>query len=139
MNVVDLDGNSHKWHLIGHIAKGNNVNKSNLHIKARELIHTCYPTLQVLEEVSIYVRKSEVLYLDFYLPLIKTCVEVHGEQHFKFIQFYHNNKLGFIKHKKRDQDKKEWCRINSINMIELNFDETTDQWTQKIKNQYENS
>lgn len=139
MNVVDLDGHSYKWHLTGHIAKGQSTNKSSLHIKARELIHTCYPTLQVLEEVSINVRRSEVLYLDFYLPLIKTCIEVHGEQHFRFIQFYHNNRLGFIKHKKRDQDKKEWCQINNISLIELNHDENLEEWTKKIKNEYQNS
>lgn len=135
MQVKDLDGNSYHWQLIGNIAHGSIQNKSSLHLEARELIHGLFPTLQVLEEVPILVRKSETLYLDFYLPLIKKCIEVHGEQHYKFSRFFHNTQLGFIRHKKRDQDKKEWCDINGIEYVELPFDDT-DQWLSRIKNEY---
>lgn len=136
MQVKDLDGNTYHWQLIGKIANGSIQNKSSLHLEARTLIHECFPTLQVLEEVPIQIRKAETLYLDFYLPLIKRCIEVHGEQHYKFSRFFHNTTLGFIKHKKRDQDKKEWCEINGIEYIELPFDQQG-QWLDRIKNEYQ--
>jgi hypothetical protein len=53
------------------------------------MLHEKFPTLQILEEVSIPLRSKETLYLDFYIPLIKKCIEVHGEQHYKFVPFYH--------------------------------------------------
>jgi hypothetical protein len=136
MQVKDLDGNSSNWQLIGNISHGSVQNKSSLHLKARELIHECFPTLQVLEEVPVNIRRSETLYLDFYLPLIKRCVEVHGEQHYKFNRFFHNTPLGFIKHKKRDQEKRDWCELNGIEYIELPFD-NIEEWITRIKNEYQ--
>lgn len=134
MTVRDLDGNTVSWHLTGHMAKGRIDNKSSLHLQARELLSHHFPTLQILEEVPINIRKSEVLYMDFYLPLLKMCVEVHGEQHFKFVGFYHNTKLGFLKSQKRDKEKAEWCDINNIKLIVLPYDENIEQWKQRIAN-----
>ena len=134
MNVVDLDDIVHKWSLKGHIAKGSMKNKSSLHLQARTLIKETFPTLQVLEEVGIPIRRNETLYLDFYLPLKKMCVEVHGEQHYKFVQFYHNNTMGFIKHKKRDMQKKEWCEKNDIIYIELAYNQT-EHWKESLVNE----
>lgn len=134
LEVVDLDGNMHKWSLKGHIAKGSMKNKSSLHLQARQLIHNIFPTFQILEEVSIPVKKNEILFLDFYLPLTKTCIEVHGEQHYKFVQFYHSNLLGFIKHKKRDKLKQEWCEKNDITYVELPYNESVDLWKERLLN-----
>jgi hypothetical protein len=133
MNVITLDGDTKKWSLIGTISK-NQKNKSALHIKTRQLLVELFPTLQMLEEVPIPVRKSEVLYLDFYLPLKKYCIEVHGEQHYKLVGFYHQNLMGFLKSKKRDSDKKEWCELNNIKYIELPYDEDENQWKERIIN-----
>jgi hypothetical protein len=135
MLIKDLDGNNHNWLLTGNMAKGKVSNKSSLHLKARELLSGTYPTMQVLEEVPIQVRKNETLYLDFYIPLKKICVEVHGEQHYKFVAFYHHNMLNFLKAKKRDSDKAEWCEINGIKYIALPYDESSDQWQDRINHE----
>lgn len=123
MNVKDLDGNDSVWQFRGNIVKDSIINKSSYHLKARSLLKNIYPTMQILEEVPIVARKSEILYLDFYLPLIRMCIEIHGEQHYKFVAHYHSNKLAFLKGQKRDKDKKEWCEINGIKYIELPFDQ----------------
>ena len=135
MLIKDLDGNNHNWLLTGNMAKGKVSNKSSLHLKARELLSGTYPTMQVLEEVPIQVRKNETLYLDFYIPLKKICVEVHGEQHYKFVAFYHHNMLNFLKAKKRDSDKAEWCEINGIRYIALPYDESSDEWQNRINHE----
>lgn len=134
MQIKDLDGNLQHWKLLGNIAHGSQTNKSHLHLQARQLIKECFPTLQILEEVSIPLRRSEILILDFYLPLNKKCVEVHGEQHYKFTRFYHKDMMGFIRHKKRDQEKKEWCDINNIQYIELPYNENMEEWTKRLIN-----
>ena len=131
MIVKDLDGYSHNWSLLGKI-KNLRANVSNLHKKANQLLIDMYPTIVFLQELSIPLRRNETLYLDFYIPLLKKAVEVHGEQHYKFVAFYHNNAMGFIKHKKRDNEKKEWCQINNIQYIELPFNESLEEWKQRI-------
>jgi hypothetical protein len=133
MLIMDLDGNSRNWQLTGNMAKGKVDNRSSLHLTARSLITQNFPTMQILEEVPIPLRKSETLYLDFYLPLKKTCFEVHGEQHFKFVPFYHTNMLAFKKSQKRDNDKQEWCEINGLKYISLAYNEDSEVWNERIK------
>lgn len=134
MLVKDLDGNSHNWLLTGNMAKGKTANRSALHLTARGLISDSFPTMQILEEVPIPLRKGETLYLDFYLPLKKICFEVHGEQHYRFIAFYHNNMLNFLKAQRRDREKQEWCETNDIKYIVLGFDESEELWKERIQN-----
>lgn len=139
MLVKDLDGVSHNWNLTGNMAKGRIENKSSLHLAARELIISVFPTLQVLEEVPIPLRRSDNLYLDFYLPLKRVCLEVHGEQHYKFVPFYHSNMLAFLKSQKRDREKQEWCSINGIEYISLPYNENIDEWKNRIINDTKNN
>ena len=133
MNVKDLDGNVNSWHITGNIVKDSITTKSSYHLTARAMLRKIYPTMQILEEVTIHPRRSETLFLDFYIPLIKTCVEIHGEQHYKFVPHYHANKLAFLKAQKRDKDKKEWCDINGIKYLELAFDKQNE-WEKIIVN-----
>jgi hypothetical protein len=134
MQVKDLDGITQNWHLTGNMARGKIDNRSSFHLKARELITNIFPTLQILEEVPIPLRRSETLYLDFYLPLKKLCVEVHGEQHYNFVPFYHNNMLTYLKSQKRDREKEEWCNINEITYVVFPHFENIEEWKQRLKN-----
>jgi len=134
MQIKTLDGNLQNWTLTGHYSHAKLGNKSSLHIQARDVIKKNYPTLQVLEEVPVPIKKNDQYYFDFYLPMIKTAIEIHGEQHYKFVTFYHTNILGFIKSQKRDKEKIEWCSLNNIRYIELPFNEDTEQWTERIIN-----
>lgn len=137
MNIVDLDGNRQVWHLTGHISKGRIKEKSSFHLSARKLLTEMFPTFQILEEVPIPVRRSSTLYLDFYLPLNKKVIEVHGEQHYKFTPFYHRSMIVFLKAQKRDNEKKEWCELNGLEYIVLPYNKTPD-W-KEILNASQNS
>jgi hypothetical protein len=133
MKTVGLDGNEFNMTLTGLTAKSSLNNKSSFHLLARNLLKDIYPTLQIIEEVSIQIRKSETLYMDFFIPLNKKCIEVHGEQHYKFTPFYHRSKIDFLKQQKRDREKIEWCYINNIQYIELPYDKQED-WLEIINN-----
>lgn len=133
MQIKTLDGFIQNWQLTGHYSHAKLGNKSSLHLLARKLITQQYPTLQLLEEVPIPVKKSDNYFLDFYLPILKTAVEVHGEQHYKFVGFYHTSQLGFLKSQKRDREKREWCEINSIKYIELPYNESENEWSERIR------
>jgi len=133
MNAVGLDGYEYKISLASLTTKSSLNNKSNFHLLARELLKQNYPTLQILEEIPIQIRKSETLYMDFFIPLSKKCIEVHGEQHYEFTPFYHRTKLDFFKQQKRDREKREWCHINNIAYIELPYNKQED-WVEIINN-----
>jgi hypothetical protein len=130
--VIDLDGNRVKWNILGHI-NNNRKKQSSLHKSTLALLKTLYPTIPVLQEVPIPLRRTETLYLDFYIPLLKKAIEVHGEQHYKFVAHYHSNALGFMRHKKRDLEKKNWCENNNLEYIELPYNENLEQWKQRIQ------
>ena len=133
MNAVGLDGYEYKISLASLTTKSSLNNKSNFHLLARELLKQNYPTLQILEEIPIQIRKLETLYMDFFIPLSKKCIEVHGEQHYEFTPFYHRTKLDFFKQQKRDREKREWCHINNIAYIELPYNKQED-WLEIINN-----
>ena len=122
MLVKTLDGKEYKWTLLGHNILDNRP-RSDYHKIARQLILEIYNLVLVLEEVDFKPNSSTTLYLDFYIPTYKICIEVHGEQHYKFTPFFHKTKLDFLKAQKNDRVKKDWCELNGITYIELPFNE----------------
>lgn len=131
MNTIGLDGSEHKLSFIGLTSKSSLNNKSSFHLEARNILKDMYPTLQIIEEVPVYIRKSEILYIDFFIPLIRKCIEVHGEQHYEFVPFYHRSQVDFLKQKKRDRDKKEWCDLNNLQYVELPYNKQSE-WIEII-------
>jgi len=89
-----------------------------------------YPTQPVLEEVPI---PGLGLFCDFFLPLRNVVIEVHGEQHYKFIPFFHGDRFGFAKSKKRDREKTQWCEMNNLRMAILPFSENDSEWRTRIE------
>jgi acetyl-CoA carboxylase alpha subunit len=133
MKIQDLDGNIHKWKIEGSIVRSNDQRpRSQLHLTARSLIKEIYPTLQICEEVSAQIKRDRKVFLDFYINTIKTVVEVHGQQHYKFNSLYHTSAQDFLNQKKRDQDLQDWCVLNNLNYIELPFNEDKNKWHQRF-------
>ena len=133
MKIQDLDGNIHKWKIEGSVVRSNDQRpRSQLHLTARSLIKEIYPTLQICEEVSAQIKRNQKVFLDFYINTIKTVVEVHGQQHYKFNSLYHTSAQDFLNQKKRDQDLQDWCVLNNLNYIELPFNEGKDKWRQRF-------
>lgn len=135
MDIIDLDDNIRQWSLKGYVSKATATNKSSYHIAARKMLHKMYPTLQILEEVSIPINRKETLFLDFYIPISKKCIEVHGEQHYKFVPFYHTNKLSFLRAQKKDKQKEQWCEKNLIKYIALPYNLSVEEW-EELLNEY---
>ncbi len=109
--------------------------RSELHIRARKILKSLFPCDKILEEVTLPGSKKNgsVLYADFFIPSRSLMVEVHGKQHYEYIPFFHGSKLGFVKSKLRDNDKKEWCDINNIELVELPYNLTDEEWRDIIE------
>ncbi len=129
MKVKDLSGRIHSLNLKGYQAVSN-VHKSSLHLLARKIIKEEYPLDTILEEVAV---PGEHLFLDFFLPLRKKVIEVHGNQHYNYVAHFHGTPQAFVESKKRDQRKLSWCELNGIDCITLPFNETEDEWRTRIR------
>lgn len=60
-------------------------------------------------------------YFDFYLPKLKTCVEVHGAQHYE-PRF---GEKAFTAVRNSDKEKEGYCRINKIRFVEIDASKNT--------------
>jgi hypothetical protein len=136
MKVVGLNGREYNLDTKKYLIS-TRTRRSFYHLQARELIVELFHPYQVLEEVTLpgSSMKRSKLALDFLIPSCTIGIEIHGEQHFKYTPFFHKSKAGFAQAKKRDLDKKEWCRINDIKLIELRWDESVEYWREKIEHQ----
>ena len=131
MNVIDLNNNSSKWQMKGTIVNADTRPRSELHLEARKIIRSVFPTMQLLEEVGIEPIKYKHLSLDFNIPLRKLAIEVQGQQHFNFNPFFHKSRADFINSKKNDRMKREWCEINNIALVALIYNEQ-DNWKNQL-------
>jgi len=136
MRVVGLNGREYNLNLQRYNTN-DRTTKSFYHISAGEVIADVFRGYNVYEEVklpgSTKPSKKSVLFLDFFIPNARIGVEVHGQQHFKFIPFFHKTRAGFAKSRARDHDKQEWCTINDIELVVLRFDEDPEHWRKKLE------
>jgi hypothetical protein len=131
MKVLGLDGRQHTWYLVGHVPpKDSERPRSTLHLRARALLYKLYPSDRILEEVPL--PGSEGLFADFYVPQRKLMIEANGAQHYGYISFFHGNQLGFLESKKHDTNKRSWCKLNKITLVELPFNEDDNEWRDRI-------
>ena len=135
MIIQGLDGKEYSWNPSA--SQANSPKLSSLHIKAKILLDKLFPYDRILEEVSLVGSKTErrksTLRADLFIPNRNLLIEVHGEQHYKFNKFFYKDKLSFYRAKARDSEKKEWCNLNDITLIEFNYNEDVDDWRRKIK------
>lgn len=130
MKVKGLDGQIHTWQITTK-NKYESPNKSEYHLEARALLKQLFPKFILLEEVFL---PGCDLYADFYIPLVNIVVEVHGEQHYEYNEFFHGSKSNFLAGKQRDNNKRLWCELNNISYVELPHYESIKEWRERIVN-----
>lgn len=62
---------------------------------------------------------NTVMELDFYIAELKTAFEIQGEQHFRYIEFFHGDEDGFNKRLEYDAEKRRICKENGIRLVEI--------------------
>lgn len=130
MRVTGLDGREYSWNPHGYTPLGSDPRpRSSLHVRARSLLLTRFPSEPILEEVPV---PGSRLFLDFYLPGRKLVVEVQGRQHFEFVPHFHRTRLGFIQSRMRDEHKRGWCLDAGLSWVELSHDETDEVWLSRF-------
>lgn len=59
------------------------------------------------------------LTFDFYNANRQIAVEVQGDQHVKYVKFFHKNKNKYLEQLKRDDKKMRFCEVNDIKLVEI--------------------
>jgi hypothetical protein len=129
MKVKGLDDRLHPWTFTNCDIEREHC--SELHKRARLLLHELYKSYRIYEEVPLPGSK---LTCDFYVPLRKTMIEVQGEQHYKYVGagFFYKNKTEFAAAQQRDRNKELFCSINGIELVTLPYNESDEQWKQRL-------
>ncbi len=131
--VVGFDGREYPWTLVGYIIKENDRRpRSSYHLRCRAVLRKMFTASPICEEVAL--PGSGSLRLDFYLPDQRLGIEVQGEQHFQPVGKFHEDKKAFLQGQRRDEDKRRWCELNNVRLVELRYDADDAEWQTQIFN-----
>jgi hypothetical protein len=117
MKFKTLDGKDRVVkNLKNSLVKWDAKSRSKLQQKVKLFLKSYWQGDVVFEEMKVAGTR---LSLDFYNANKKIAIEVQGEQHFKFVPFFHNTRGSYLKQIKRDVKKIEFCELNKIQLIEI--------------------
>jgi len=80
---------------------------------------------------------NATLELDGYCRKLQIAFEYQGQQHYRYIPYFHRTAESFSKSQLRDKQKFKWCRANNINLVIVPYweNKTDNQLSQFIQNQ----
>lgn len=98
------------------------MSKSKLERYVGELLYKTFPQYKIKENHRPEWLLSEDfnrLELDYYIEELKIAFEIQGEQHYRFIPFFHREYADFEKRKRADADKKAICAKRGVRLYEI--------------------
>ena len=91
--------------------------RSKIQYEVKKVLKGIWSKHVVFEEFPVAGTKMS---LDFYNANKKVAVEVQGKQHTKYIPHFHGkNKINYIAQLRRDNQKREFCEMNGIKLVEI--------------------
>lgn len=116
MKIRGLDGKEYVLDLRPNknTLKDRELCRSNIQYECGQLLKQRFPLDTILEE--LHLPGSNNLYLDFLIPNRRLAFEIHGQQHDKYIPFFHKNKHEYNASQDRDSNKAKWCKLNNFNL-----------------------
>lgn len=131
--VIGLNERVYSWNLSKYAVLNDSTRpRSKYHKLARSLIKEIFGSYIILEEPPMPGSGTKMLYLDFFVPSLDLAVEVHGEQHYNFIPFFHENRKSFLKAQYRDNNKILWCEKNNIDLVILKYSDDEQIWRDQL-------
>jgi hypothetical protein len=92
-------------------------------IECKRVMEKLYnkPFLKIRPHFMINTQTGKNLELDLYNPELKIAVEYSGQQHYKYIPYFHKNYQAFLDQKSRDEMKRDRCKEYGILLIEVPY------------------
>jgi hypothetical protein len=119
------------------------VTASDFHNQMRDILLTgTFKYLLAYQEVPInnIIDTNEKYKIDWYIPDLKLCIELMGEQHYKATAFGFQSRtqtsLNFIAIKERDSNKKALLEEASLYYIDIPYKDKPRMDETYIKNRY---
>ena len=99
--------------------------RSKLQFETKQFLQSYWKNHVVFEEFPMVGTKMT---FDFYNANKKVAVEVQGDQHTKYVPFFHGRRSNFASQLRRDEKKLQFCKLNGIKLVEIYSDDllTTD-------------
>ena len=125
MKFLGLDGRKkHLSKASSYIIDWDGKCRSKFQKKVKDFLEPYWELDVVFEEFKIVGTR---LSLDFYNASKKIAIEVQGEQHFKFNNFFHKSRQDLRRQFERDEKKLKFCKLNDISLVEIyNIEECTE-------------
>ena len=101
--------------------------KSAIHTTVVGLCKKAFPGFTIMEEEKVQVQgQRQPLYLDVAIRELKVAIECHGEQHFKFVSFFHDSREDFVRAQGLDRVKEQAIKSAGWTYMMIRFDEYQD-------------
>jgi len=97
--------------------------RSKFQTKVKKFIEKYWGRDVVFEEFPVVGTR---LSLDFYNANKKVAIEVQGQQHVKYVEFFHQNRFNYLEQLQRDQKKEKFCELNNITLVTIYQNDTID-------------
>ena len=99
-----------------YLIKWDKKSKSNIQFAAKQFLKRYWQNHVVFEEFPVAGTR---LKFDFYNANKNIVIEINGQQHVKFVPFFHKRRSNFVSQIRRDQQKIDFCELNDIKFIEI--------------------
>ena len=100
-----------------YMVKWEKPSRSKMQFGVKEFVKNYWFNDVVFEEFPIVGTRMS---LDLYNANKNIAIEVQGAQHLKYTPFFHGkSKTTFLSQIRRDNDKQEFCKLNSIKLVEI--------------------
>jgi len=94
----------------------NGKSRSKFQYSVKEFLFPFWKTDIVFEELKLVGTRMS---FDFYNANKKIAVEVQGQQHTKYVKFFHGSRFKYLEQLKRDDKKMRFCEVNGISLVEI--------------------
>lgn len=119
MIIPNINGKSKNINISKYLIDWNKASASIAQTNAKKFLQKYWSADRVCEEFRVPGSRLRIDFINFSKKIV---LEVSGQQHEKFVEFYHKNRLNFLKSIKRDVKKLDWVE----NIICFKFLEITD-------------
>ena len=91
--------------------------RSKMQFSVKKFLKKYWKNQVVFEELPVAGTKMTI---DFYNATKRIAIEVQGAQHTRYVPHFHNNqKINFLHQLRRDKQKRDFCKLNNIKLIEV--------------------
>jgi len=133
MKFITLTGSTRRVSKIKkHLIDWSSTSRSKFQFSVKKFLEPYWSRHVVFEEFPIVGTKMS---LDFFNANEKVAIEVQGDQHTKYVPYFHGgHKVNYLSQLQRDNDKLKFCDINGIKLVEIYSNDIIDE---KLFRKYE--